>query len=109
MAMPPAMGVATALNFQPTGNGKAAVAGDFVVLGRETAPLLKTLESNGIAVTALHNHMVNDEPRLFFVHVFANDDALKIARALRAGLDVIGSDQSAIPPAPAPAHATSWK
>lgn len=109
MAAPPAMGMATALNFQPTGNGKAAVAGDFVVLGRETAPLLKTLQSNGVAVTALHNHMVSDEPRLFFVHVFAQDDALKLARALRAGLDVIGSDLSAIPPAPAPAQARSWK
>lgn len=109
MAMPPEMGVATALNFQPTGDGKAAVAGDFVVLARETGPLLKTLQANGLEVTALHNHMTNDEPRLFFVHVFAQDDARKLARALRAGLDVIGSEQSSIRPAPAPGRAASSK
>jgi hypothetical protein len=109
MAMPAAMGVATALNFEPTGDGKAAIAGDFVVLGKEVAPLLKTLQANGVEVTALHNHMLTDEPRLFFVHVFAHEDAVKLARALRAGLDVIGSEQSSIQPAPAPAHATSSK
>jgi hypothetical protein len=109
MAMLPPMGVATALNFQPTGGGRAAVAGDFVVLARETAPLVKTLQANHVEVTALHNHMINDEPRLFFVHVFAQDDALKLARALRAGIDVIGSEQSSIRPAPAPENAASSK
>jgi hypothetical protein len=87
------MGLATALNFEPTGGGKAAISGDFVVLGKEVAPLLKTLQSNGVEVTALQNHMLADEPRMFFVHVWGHDDALKLAMALRAGLDVIGSDQ----------------
>lgn len=107
MAMPPAMGVATALNFEPTGDGKAAISGDFVLLGKEVPALLKTLDSNGVEVTALHNHMLNDEPRLFFAHVWAHDDAVKLAMALRAGLDVIGSNQTSIPPAPAPGHASS--
>ncbi len=87
MAVPPSMGVATALNFQPTGNGKAAITGDFVLLGSEVNPVIKALRLNGIAVTALHSHMLMEEPRLFFMHFWANDDAVKLAKGLRAALD----------------------
>ncbi|WP_330085207.1 DUF1259 domain-containing protein [Methylocystis iwaonis] len=89
MAVAPAMGTAIAINFEPTGDGKAAISGDFVAEGREVEPLLKALQSNGIEVTALHNHMLDDEPRLFFVHFWANDDAVKLAHGLRAGLDTM--------------------
>lgn len=89
MAVAPAMGTAIAINFEPTGDGKAAISGDFVAEGREVEPLLKALQSNAIEVTALHNHMLDDEPRLFFVHFWANDDAVKLAHALRAGLDTM--------------------
>jgi hypothetical protein len=85
----PAMGVAHAINFQPTGAGKAAIAGDIVATAKEVEPLLKALQSSGIEVTALHNHMLNDEPRLFFVHFWANGDAVKLARGLRAALDTV--------------------
>lgn len=85
----PAMGVANAVNFQPTGDGKAAITGDFVATAREVEPLLKALQTNGIEVTALHNHMLDDEPRLFFVHFWAHDDAVKLAKALRASLDAV--------------------
>ncbi len=87
MAVPPSMGVATALNFQPTGNGKAAITGDFVLLGTEVNPVIKSLRQNGIAVTALHSHMLMEEPRLFFMHFWANDDAVKLAKGLRSALD----------------------
>jgi hypothetical protein len=87
MTVPPSMGVATALNFQPTGNGKAAISVDFVLLGSEVNPVIKALRENGIAVTALHSHKLMEEPRLFFMHFWANDDALKLARGLRAALD----------------------
>jgi Domain of Unknown Function (DUF1259) len=87
MTVPPSMGVATALNFQPTGSGKAAITGDFVVLGSEVNPVIKALRKNGIAVTALHSHMLMEEPRLFFMHFWANDDAVKLAKGLRAALD----------------------
>jgi hypothetical protein len=89
MAVAPAMGTAIALNFEPTGGGKAAISGDFVAEAKEVEPLLKALQSNGIEVTALHNHMLDDEPRLFFVHFWANDDAVKLAHGLRAGLDTL--------------------
>jgi hypothetical protein len=87
MTVPPSMGVATALNFQPTGGGKAAITGDFVLLANEVNPVIKALRQNGIAVTALHSHMLMEDPRLFFMHFWANDDALKLAKGLRAALD----------------------
>lgn len=89
MSLAPTMGTATAINFEPTGGGKAAISGDFVAEAQEVEPLLKALRSNGVEVTALHNHMLDDEPRLFFVHFWANDDAVKLAHALRAGLDAV--------------------
>ena len=81
------MGVATAINFQPTGSGKAAITGDFVLTGDEVNPVIKALRANGIEVTAIHSHMLTEEPRLIFMHFWANDDALKLARGLRAALD----------------------
>ena len=91
MAVPPSMGVATALNFQPTGSGKAAITGDFVLIGSEVNPVIKALRESGIAVTALHSHMLTEEPRLFFMHFWANDDAVKLAKGLRAALDATNS------------------
>src|SRR5881398_2172680 len=81
------MGVATAINFQPTGGGKAAITGDFVLTGEEVNPVIKALRSNSIEVTAVHSHMLDEQPRLFFLHFWANDDAMKLAKGLRAALD----------------------
>ena len=67
--------------------GKAAITGDFLVTGDEVNPLIKTLRSNGIEVTAIHSHMLDEQPRMIFIHFWANDDALKLAKGLRAGLD----------------------
>jgi biotin operon repressor len=87
MTPPGPTGVATAVNFQPTGGGKAAITGDFVLAGDEVNPVINALRTNGIEVTALHSHMLTEQPRLFFMHFWANDDALKLARGLRAALD----------------------
>jgi hypothetical protein len=89
MAVPPAMGTAIAINFQPTGAGNAAITGDFILLGTELNPVLKALRDNGIEVTAVHNHMLDEQPRTFFVHFWANDDAAKLAQGLRAALDKV--------------------
>src|SRR6185295_608257 len=80
-------GVATAIGFQPTGGGKAAITGDFVLAGDEVNPVIKALRENGIEVTAIHSHMLTEQPRLIFLHFWANDDAQKLARGLRAALD----------------------
>lgn len=85
--VPPSMGTATALNFQPTGRGRAAINGDFVMTADEVSGVIRSLNENGIEVVALHNHMLREEPRLFFVHFWANDDAAELARGLRAALD----------------------
>lgn len=81
------LGVATAINFQPTGGGKAAITGDFVLTGIEVNPVIKALRANGIEVTAIHSHMLTEKPRLIFLHFWAHDDALKLAKGLRAALE----------------------
>jgi len=85
------MGVATAINFQPTGGGKAAITGDFVLIGTEVNPVVSALRSNGIEVAAIHSHMLNEQPRLFFMHFWANDDAIRLAKGLRAAIDKTAS------------------
>jgi len=91
METPPSMGAGTAINFQPTGNGRAAIAGDFAMTGKEVGPVMKVLEENGIQVVALHSHALDDEPRLFYMHFWANDDALKLAKTLRSAVDQTNS------------------
>jgi hypothetical protein len=86
MAVPPPMGSANAINFQPTGGGKAAITGDFVLIGKEVNPVLKALRDHGIEVTAIHNHMLDDQPHLYFMHFWANDNASKLAEGLKAAL-----------------------
>lgn len=82
-----ALGGANAVNFQPTGNGKAAITGDFLVTGDEVNPLIRALRAGDIEVTAIHSHMLDEQPRLFFIHFWANDDALKLAKGIRAALE----------------------
>jgi hypothetical protein len=93
MALTPvaAMGVAIGINFQPTGDGKAAITGDFVLTGEEVNPVIMALRTHGIEVTALHSHMLDEQPRLFFMHFWANDDAIQLAKGLRAALDKTAS------------------
>ena len=83
------MGVATSINFQPTGGGKAAITGDFVLAANEVNPVIRALRENEIEVTAVHSHMLAEQPRLFFMHFWANDQAIKLANGLRAALDQI--------------------
>jgi Domain of Unknown Function (DUF1259) len=81
------LGGANGINFQPTGNGKAAITGDFLVTGNEVNPLIRALRAGDIEVTAIHSHMLDEQPRMFFIHFWANDNAEKLARGVRAALD----------------------
>jgi hypothetical protein len=94
MEIPASMGTAIAINFEPTGDGKAATTGDFVVTANEVNPVIRALRQNDIEVTALHNHMLNDEPRLFFMHFWANENVEKLAKGLRAALDKVHTAKS---------------
>src|SRR3954468_3650892 len=81
-AVPPSLGLSIAINFQPTIDGRAVTTGDFVLLGSEVGPVLRALREHGIEVTALHNHMIDEQPRLFFMHFWGNDDSGKLAAGL---------------------------
>jgi Domain of Unknown Function (DUF1259) len=90
------LGVATGIGFQPTGNGNAAITGDFVMVSSEVNPVIKALRAGGIEVTALHSHMLDEQPRLFFMHFWANDDAIKLAKALRTALDEMANVKNSL-------------
>jgi len=92
--VPPPMGSANAINFQATGGGKAAITGDFVLIAKEVNPVLKALRDHGIEVTAIHNHMLDDQPHLYFMHFWAHDDARKLAEGLKAALAQINIAKS---------------
>jgi hypothetical protein len=81
MILPPYMGMATAVNFQKEGD-RAAITGDFVLLADEINPVIKILVEHGITPTALHNHMIHDDPRLFMMHFWSIDDPEKLAKTL---------------------------
>ncbi len=87
--VPPAMGVATAINFESTGASTAAVTGDFVLIATEVNPVLRALRAHDIQVTALHSHMLGETPRLLFMHFWGAGDAGQLARGLRAALDEV--------------------
>jgi len=91
--IPPSMGIATAINIQPTGGGRAVATGDFVLLGDEVKPVIAALGAGAIEVTALHSHMIGEAPRLFFMHFWANGDVGTIARTLRSAIDVTNSQK----------------
>src|SRR5580692_4251024 len=90
------LGVATAIGFQPTGGANAAITGDFVMIASEVNPVIKALRAGGIEVTALHSHMLDEQPRLFFMHFWANDDAIKLAKTLRTALDEMANIKNAL-------------
>jgi hypothetical protein len=85
MAMPAFMGMATAVNFQKDGDS-AAITGDFVLTADEINPVIKILIANGISPTALHNHMIHDEPRLFMMHFWTIGDPEQLAKGLQQAL-----------------------
>jgi hypothetical protein len=89
MEIPPSMGVATAINIQPTGSGRAVATGDFVMTAGEVNAVIRALRKGGINVTALHSHMLTEQPRLFFMHFWGNDDAIALAKTLRSALDAM--------------------
>jgi uncharacterized protein DUF1259 len=89
----PGMGVVTVLNFQPTADGRAAITGDFVLVDKEVNAVARTLRQRGIDVTAIHNHALQDTPRLFYMHFWGTDDAATLARGLKAALDQTNSQK----------------
>ena len=72
---------------------KDAVAGDFTMLENEVEPVIKELIENGIEVVALPNHMIHEQPRIFFLHYWGVGPAEKLAKGLKAALDETGKEK----------------
>ena len=89
-AIPGSMGMNTPLNFQFDGKN-AAINGDFMLLPAELNPVIKVLRANGIEVASVHNHMLDDEPRMIYMHFWAYGDAVDLAKGLKAALMRIGA------------------
>ncbi|MEV8389709.1 MULTISPECIES: DUF1259 domain-containing protein [unclassified Streptomyces] len=87
MALPRGLGAISAFIFQPLGDGRAALNGDVVMVAEEVQNVIKILRGGGIGLVELHNHGLRDEPRLFFIHLWAVDDAVELARTLRKAVD----------------------
>lgn len=94
VTLPPAMGMATSVNIQAAEPGKVASTGDFVLTGDEVNHVISALRTHGIEVTALHNHMINGSPELYFMHFWAHDTPERVAAGLKAGLDAMGQKAS---------------
>jgi hypothetical protein len=86
MTVAPAAGVAEAINFQAADAGQVATAGDFVLTASEVNPVLSELRTHGIAVTALHSHMLTEQPRLLFMHFWAVGDPQSVGTGIKAAL-----------------------
>ncbi|WP_328401650.1 LppY/LpqO family protein [Nocardia sp. NBC_00403] len=89
VTLPPQMEASTLLMFQPLGGGKVAINGDFAMTADQVNPVIAALRSHDIQVIELHNHMLHESPRLFYLHFWATGDAAILAQGLRAGLDQV--------------------
>jgi hypothetical protein len=88
VAIEPALALGSWAAFLPTGNGDEAMTmGDLVLLDSEVNPVIDALQSKGLEVTAIHNHLIGETPRLLYVHFQGQGEALLLARALRAALE----------------------
>jgi Domain of Unknown Function (DUF1259) len=86
MTIASAQGVAESINFQEAGPGKVATTGDFVLTAEEVNPVISALEEHKIEITALHSHMLEEQPRLFFMHFWALGSPESVAAGISAAL-----------------------
>ncbi len=86
MTLTGAQGVAEAINFQEAGTGKVATTGDFVLTAEEVNAVISALQAHDIQVTALHSHMLTEQPRLFFMHFWSVGSTESVAAGIKAAL-----------------------
>ncbi len=86
--LPPAsLNLTTVINFQPVGGGRAAINGDFILIAPEVQKVIQALRAGNMQIVELHNHGLTEQPRLFYMHYWAVDDAVTLAKTLRPALD----------------------
>lgn len=83
----PALGYGTPINIQAVGPDRAVATGDFTVLADKVAPVFEALTAHGITATALHSHLVGEEPKIYYMHFWADGPLADVLRGLRAALD----------------------
>jgi hypothetical protein len=88
--LPGSMGMNTPLNFQLDGKN-AAISGDFMLLPAELNSVIKALRANGIEVASIHNHLLDNQPSMVFMHFWAYGDAISLAKGLKAALNQVAS------------------
>ena len=91
MTLTGAQGVAESINFQDAGSGNIATTGDFVLTADEVNPVISALEEHLIQVTALHSHMLTEQPRLFFMHFWAVGTSDSVAGGIKAALSHVAA------------------
>lgn len=91
MTVAPSQGVAESINFQEAGIGKVATTGDFVLTAEEVNPVISALQEHDIQLTALHSHMLTEQPRLFFMHFWAVGSPESVAEGIKAALSHVST------------------
>jgi hypothetical protein len=91
MTLTTPQGVAESINFQETSSGQVATTGDFILKAEEVNPVISALEEHNIQVTALHSHMLTEEPRMFFMHFWATGNAEPVAQGIKAALSHVAT------------------
>jgi hypothetical protein len=91
MTIPPAAGVGEAINFQAADSGKVATTGDFVLTADEVNPVISELQTRNILVTALHSHMLTEQPRLFFMHFWCVGSPESVGDGIKAALSKVNT------------------
>ena len=86
MSLAPAQGAAEVINFQDAGEGKVASAGDFMLIAEEVNPVISELQAHHILITALHSHMLTEQPRLLFMHFWAVGTPESVGAGMAAAL-----------------------
>lgn len=91
MTLTSAQGVAESINFQEAGTEKVATTGDFVLTAEEVNPVISALQAHHVTVTALHSHMLTEQPRIFFMHFWALGNPQSVALGMKAALSHVAT------------------
>jgi len=91
MTLTGAQGVAESINFQEAGAGKVATTGDFVLIADEVNPVISALAEHDIQITALHSHLLTEQPRIFFMHFWAVGTPEAVAQGMKAALSHVAT------------------
>src|ERR1700676_3397801 len=100
VAVKPGLALGSWAAFSGT-DASASVMGDLVLLESEVNPVMAKLRAAGFEITGVHNHLLNETPRVLYMHYLGHGDAAELVKSLRAALALSKTPLGA-PAAPAP-------